>query len=63
MALLAGAQLTCRRCRAQRPEVCAACGSSRLLALRIGVSRAAEELAALTGMRVEEVSGPASPQV
>lgn len=54
-------RLECPRCGAGRPLVCAACGSSRLKLLRVGVQRAAEELAALTGEEVAEVSGPASP--
>ncbi len=53
----AGDGLACRRCGTQRPAVCAACDSTRLRALRIGVTRAAEELAALLGTEALEVSG------
>jgi len=53
-----GRQLRCRRCAAQRPVVCARCGAARMRTLRVGVSRAREELAALTGVAVAEVWGP-----
>ena len=43
----AAGTLTCGRCGESRPAVCAVCDSSRLKALRIGVSRATEEVAAL----------------
>ncbi|HWG74775.1 MAG TPA: hypothetical protein VG184_12050 [Acidimicrobiales bacterium] len=49
--------LVCPRCGVERPRVCAACGSTALRLLRIGVSRAREELEALAGRPVEEVSG------
>jgi primosomal protein N' (replication factor Y) (superfamily II helicase) len=49
--------LRCRGCGAERPSVCAACGSLRLKVLRQGVSRVREELAALLGTEVGEVSG------
>lgn len=52
----AAGQLVCPRCGAQRPEVCTVCGSERFKSLRLGVSRAAEELAALAGQPVEEVT-------
>ncbi|MGQ0615513.1 MAG: hypothetical protein ACT4PW_00730 [Acidimicrobiia bacterium] len=48
-------RLRCPRCRAERPVVCAACGSSRLRNLRAGTRRVAEELAALAGEPVGEV--------
>ena len=54
----ADAQLRCRRCGEERPFVCAACGSTRLKVLRIGVSRVREELEALLRCEVVEVSGP-----
>ena len=50
------AQLTCARCGLVRPVVCLSCGSSRLKALRIGVTRAREELEALAGQPVGEVT-------
>lgn len=52
-------RLRCRRCGATRPVVCAACGSGRFKALRVGVRRVREELEALAGAPVVEVS--ASP--
>lgn len=48
--------LGCPRCQASRPPVCAGCGSSRLKALRKGVSRVREELEALAGRPVGEVT-------
>ena len=51
-----GQVLACRRCGAERPEVCARCGSSRMRALRVGVTRVREELEALVGTPVSEVS-------
>jgi primosomal protein N' (replication factor Y) len=50
--------LRCRGCGATRPVVCSACGATRLKALRQGVSRVREELAALLGVEVGEVAGP-----
>jgi primosomal protein N' (replication factor Y) (superfamily II helicase) len=47
--------LVCRRCGAARPVVCASCGSDGLRQLRVGVSRAREQLEALSGRRVGEV--------
>lgn len=49
--------LTCLRCDLTRPTVCAHCGGTRLKLLRVGVSRAAEELAALARTEVVEVTG------
>ena len=54
-----GDGLSCRRCLAVRPRVCVACGSQRLKTVRIGVSRAREELEALVGEPVGEVTGEA----
>jgi primosomal protein N' (replication factor Y) len=48
--------LVCRRCDATRPFVCLACASTALRALRAGVSRAREELEALAGRPVGEVT-------
>ncbi len=53
--------LTCRRCGACRPPVCARCDSTRLKTLRVGVTRAAEELAALTGLDAVEVTSRSDP--
>jgi primosomal protein N' (replication factor Y) len=48
--------LVCRRCGAERPEICDHCSSTRLRTLRVGVSRVREELEALAGGPVAEVS-------
>ena len=48
--------LRCPRCRLERPQVCAVCGSSRVKLLRVGVTRAREELEALAGRPVAEVT-------
>jgi primosomal protein N' (replication factor Y) (superfamily II helicase) len=48
--------LACGRCGETRPAVCAHCDSSRLKTLRIGVSRATEEVAALLGTPAVEVT-------
>lgn len=53
-----GEVLRCRACGTGRPVVCAACGATRLKVLRQGVSRVREELEALLGVPVGEVSGP-----
>ena len=52
-------RLQCPRCGHERPAVCARCGSTRVRNLRIGTARAREELEALAGRPVGEVSGPA----
>ncbi|HEX3981323.1 MAG TPA: hypothetical protein VHW93_08865 [Acidimicrobiales bacterium] len=56
-----GAGLRCRRCDEGRPAVCAQCDSIRLKTLRIGVTRATEELSALTGVEAREVTASAEP--
>jgi len=48
--------LTCSRCGQERPPVCAACGGAHLKNLVLGVSRAQEELSALLGEVVGEVT-------
>jgi primosomal protein N' (replication factor Y) (superfamily II helicase) len=53
-------QLVCDRCAMVRPTVCTGCGSSKLAGLRIGTAKAAEELAALVGAPVGEVTGASS---
>jgi primosomal protein N' (replication factor Y) len=53
--------LQCPRCHAERPLVCAACGRLRMKTLRAGVARLREEVAALLGTEVGEVSGPPPP--
>jgi primosomal protein N' (replication factor Y) len=54
------AVLVCARCGTNRPMVCASCGSTRLKTLRVGVSRVREELEALVGGPVGEVTGESS---
>ena len=53
--------LSCLRCDLSRPTVCAACGGTRMKLLRVGVTRAAEELAALARTEVVEVTGESVP--
>jgi primosomal protein N' (replication factor Y) len=49
-------ELDCPRCGLARPVVCASCGSTVLRRLRIGVTRAREELELLAGRPVGEVT-------
>jgi primosomal protein N' (replication factor Y) len=49
-------RLECRRCGAVRPVVCTNCGATRLKTLRVGVTRAREELELLAGLPVGEVT-------
>jgi primosomal protein N' (replication factor Y) (superfamily II helicase) len=49
----------CGRCGTERPQVCLACGSARFKNLRLGVSRAREELETLVGEPVAEVTAAA----
>ena len=48
--------LHCPRCGHDRPTVCIRCDSTRTRTLRIGVARAREELEALAGQEVREVT-------
>ena len=48
--------LVCRSCGTARPVVCRACGTTKLKAIRPGLSRVAEELAALAKRPVIEVT-------
>jgi primosomal protein N' (replication factor Y) len=50
-------ELVCARCGTVRPVVCAACGRARMKALRQGVTRVRDELAALLREPVDEVTG------
>jgi primosomal protein N' (replication factor Y) len=50
-------ELSCPRCGAARPVVCVACGRGRMKALRQGVTRVRDEIEALVGEPVAEVSG------
>jgi len=54
--------LACRRCGEERPAVCAVCDSTKLKALRIGVSRATEELAALLATPAVELTADTAAQ-
>lgn len=49
--------MRCRRCGTERPQVCQDCGSTAQRNLRVGVTRAREELEALVGEVVVEVTG------
>ena len=49
--------LRCTRCGTERPVLCHVCGSTRFRVLRPGVARLREELAALVGEPVDEVTG------
>jgi primosomal protein N' (replication factor Y) len=53
----------CGRCGLERPQVCAACGASGMRNLRVGVSRVREELEALLGEPVTEVTASRSRPV
>ncbi len=53
---LTAGTLHCARCGLDRPRVCQACGSARLVVLRPGVSRLREELEAAAGRPVVEVT-------
>ena len=57
VALLGDGELVCGHCGTTRPVVCASCGGGRFKNLRMGVSRAREELEALVGEPVDEVTG------
>jgi primosomal protein N' (replication factor Y) len=48
--------LRCRRCGAGRPSVCLPCGATRLATLRVGATRAREELELLASRPVAEVT-------
>ena len=55
--------LVCPNCAAREPYMCSACGSGRLKRLRVGVNRIAEELSALTGLEVLEITGATKSRV
>jgi primosomal protein N' (replication factor Y) len=59
--LEAAGALRCRRCDETRPAVCAECDSTRLKSLRIGVTRATEELSALAGVEAVEITSGSDP--
>ena len=54
-------RLACPHCGQERPQVCLNCGGTAMKNLRLGVSRVREELEALLGEPVGEVSGTGSP--
>ena len=58
---MVGDQLVCRRCGGRRPLVCGSCSSDALRLVRVGVSRAREQLEALTGRPTAEVSAGTGP--
>jgi primosomal protein N' (replication factor Y) (superfamily II helicase) len=49
-------ELVCPRCQATRPVVCAKCGGGRMKNLRVGTSRAREEIEALALRPVGEIT-------
>jgi len=53
--------LECPRCGTVRPPICLRCHSTKFKNLRAGVSRAREELEALAGVPVAEVTGAEAP--
>lgn len=54
-------RLQCRHCGEVRPLVCAKCGSIALRALRLGVAGVRDQLEALSGRPVGEVSAGSGP--
>lgn len=50
-------RLACPRCGTVRPALCLTCGGTRFKNLRMGVTRLREELEALAGTEVAEVTG------
>jgi primosomal protein N' (replication factor Y) len=55
--------LVCRRCGTVRPAVCLACGASRFKVLRPGVARVRDELEALAGEPVVDVTAANDDEV
>lgn len=54
--------LACRRCGATRPVLCLHCGATRFKNVRAGVSRVREELEALIGEPVSELTATSGPE-
>jgi primosomal protein N' (replication factor Y) len=55
--------LRCGRCGTTRPAVCAVCGATRFKNVRAGVTRVREELEALVGEPVTELTASSDPNV
>ncbi|MFP4511402.1 MAG: hypothetical protein ACLFRV_00480 [Acidimicrobiales bacterium] len=55
--------LRCRRCGGERPVICQSCGATNLRNIRAGVTRAREELEALVGEPVVEVTGASDTEI
>ena len=55
------AELRCPRCDATRPPVCLVCGAGRFKNARAGVTRVREELEALVGEPVTELTATSDP--
>jgi primosomal protein N' (replication factor Y) len=56
-----GDELACARCGETRPVICANCGATKLRTVRQGVTRVRDEIAALVGEPVDEVTGVRPP--
>jgi primosomal protein N' (replication factor Y) len=56
-----GRRLLCPTCGSERPWLCTACGSITLRQVRVGVSRAREDLATLSARPVVEVTAATPP--
>lgn len=55
--------LRCRRCGAERPPLCLACGGMRLKLVRAGVTRVHEELEALLREPVAQLTSGSDPEL
>ena len=53
--------LHCRRCGTERPTICLSCGGMRFRNVRAGVTRVREELEALVGEPVVEMTAKSAP--
>ncbi|MGQ0832042.1 MAG: hypothetical protein ACT4OV_10230 [Microthrixaceae bacterium] len=54
-------ELRCGRCAATRPVICLPCGGTRMKNVRAGVSRAREEIEAIVGEPVAELTAGSAP--